>query len=221
MDSPSAEPDAINLNVPTEIVFSSAGVQADNQPTTLILEEVNETGTVIATLEKLKDDGTDGDFIAGDAFFSGTFTIMGTVEGKKFYQATTVYNGKLVTSDIDFLVVTRFPVKIAPSNPDSLIKDPKSGELIYADEIIIGFKEGVSADRIAEIVANEGAKIEGTMLTSGVFQLRLSGQPSVDLVQTAVAAFSAYSEVEYAEPSFQTSIGNTSGKMTLKPPRYL
>jgi hypothetical protein len=204
--SPDAEPEGINPDVPTDIIFTSLVSGTDNQPTTLTLEEVDENSLPIVTLGTLNDNGTAGDLVAGDFIYSGTFTITGSVEGKKFYRTTTIFNGDLVISDSYPLVVTRFPVGIVPSNPDSLVEDPDTGELLYSDELANAFMEDVSPDRIEEIVTAEGATIVGTIPGLGVFQLRIPSDGTAELVWATVAAFQAYPEVEYAEPAFQTTV---------------
>jgi hypothetical protein len=198
--SPGAQPDSIRIGVPTEITFTNMVTGSNNPPTTLTLEEVNANGVVVATLGILNN--LDENFI-----YSGTFTVIGAEEGKKFYRTTALYNGEIVTSEVSSMEVgDRFPIGIAPANPNSLVQDPNSGESLYSDEVIVAFVVGTSPERIEEIVAAEGATIVGKISGTRTFQLRISGDGTAKFVWTMVAAFKAYPEVDYAEPSFHVSV---------------
>ncbi|EDN69091.1 secreted protein [Beggiatoa sp. PS] len=197
---PSFWQDGINIGVPTEITVTSSVIGAKNPPTTLTLEEVNENGAVIATLGELKNDGTHGDLVAGDRNYSEMFTISETIEGKKLYRTTTMYNGQLIISDIGFLLVTQFPIGTIPANPDNLVHDPVSGDFIFSDEVTIAFVEGTSPERIEEIVETEGATIVGMSASLGAFQLRIPGDGTAEFVWAIVTALREYTEVRYATP---------------------
>jgi hypothetical protein len=205
--SPDAEPESINLDVSTDIIFTSLVSGTDNPPTTLTLEEVDENGLPIVTLGELNDNGTAGDLVAGDFIYSGTFTITGSVEGKKFYRTTAIYNEDIVTSEVSAIEVeNRFPIGIAPSNSNSLVQDSNNGEFLYSDEVIVAFVEGTSPKRIEKIVAAESATIVGKISGTRTFQLRISGDGTAKFVWAMVTAFKAYPEVDYAEPSFHVSV---------------
>lgn len=200
--SPGTIPEGINLNVPTDVIFTSSIRGTDNPPPSLTLEEVDENGLPIKTLGVLKNDGMAGDLVAGDFTYSRTFTITESVEGKKFYRTSTIFNGEKVISDTDFLVVTRFPIKrIVPYNPENVVVDPITGIKLYSDELLVNFVEGVSPDRIEEIVAAEDATIIDTIPGQGVFILRIPSNGTAQLVRTTIETFQAYPEVKNVDPS--------------------
>lgn len=205
LNLPGFEPDGVNIGIPTDVIFTCLGTGTNNPPNELSLEEVDDSGVVIAVLGDLKDDGTNGDTIAGDFIYTGAFTITGTVEGVKLYRATALHNGSLITSDAYPLSVTRFSIGTTLSNPASLVQDTVSGELLYSDELVVIFSEGTSPQRIEEIVDAEGATIVGTIQSLGVFQLNIPGDGTPEAVWAAVAAFEGYPEVNYAGPSFHTT----------------
>jgi len=209
--SPGTEPEAINPNVPTQVLFTSLIAGADDLlPTTLTLEELAKDGTILATLGELRDDGAQGDLEAGDLIYSGTFTIQSAIEGEKFYRTTTIHKNQLVTSEASSLIVTRFPIGTLTSNPASLVKDPDSGAWLYSDELIISFPKDVSPDRIQEIIAAEGAAIVGSMPHLGIFQLRIPSDGTAQKVWAKIADLETYPEVEYVEPAWMDIYEETS-----------
>ncbi len=190
--SPSSYPGSIKIGVPTQVTFTGI-CRAKKLPQRLLLEEVSKDGIPIATLGELRKDGISRAYL-------GTFTITSNVEGKNFYRTTALHKGQRVVSDIDFLLVTRFPMDSVPKDLNNWTSDPITGMSILSDKIIISFNEGTSPDRIEEIVAAEGATIVDMTPSLEKFLLHFSGDETVEFVRKLVAAFGAYSEVEYAEP---------------------
>lgn len=65
------------------------------------------------------------------------------------------------------------------------------------------FREGITGERITEILSGEGATVISLSKLQGLYHIRLKkGQD----VEDAVKIFSTYKEVEYAEPNFMMKI---------------
>jgi general secretion pathway protein D len=75
----------------------------------------------------------------------------------------------------------------------------KTEERFKHGELLVKFKEGVSEQRISEILSSEGASIISVPKSKGPHLLKLKeGQD----VRKAVEIFAGYKEVEFAEPNY-------------------
>ncbi|HHB91680.1 MAG TPA: hypothetical protein ENK59_00515 [Thioploca sp.] len=202
ISSPAINPSAVNLDVSSvEVNFSTNVFGVKSPPDFLTLEEVDENGSLIKTMGILNYDG--------NYLYSGTFTITGGVEGKKFYRATAIHNKKLVTSKIKFFTVTRFPIGPPPAESfanDYSMKSPDTGQLINLNKLTIYFLEGTTPERIEEIVAAENATILGSTPTLGAFYLHIQSDKTLQSLRDKLVAFKAYHEVRSFDISVQTSV---------------
>ena len=67
-------------------------------------------------------------------------------------------------------------------------------------QVVVKFQESVSRERIEQIVETENGTIEKVLARSGLHLVRLEqGQDVMD----AVARFTDYPEVQYAEPNYK------------------
>lgn len=197
---PGVEPEGIEPNTPTDVTFSVL-VTGLSSPLSLKLELVIDEDNH-QFMGFLSDDGLNGDLVAGDNIYTGTFSITANDLGKLYYRAATSHGGYDYVSETCTLTVTGLPVGPAPSDPTCLVEDPDTGVSLYSDELIVGFFDSISEERIQEIVASEGGIIVGTIPTFGVCHISISGDGTVAGVQAAIVAFKAYVEVEYAEASY-------------------
>jgi len=200
LNPPGADPDGIEVDIPTEVIFTVLLTGTEAPPDTLAVEEVDATGeTLIEELGTLADDGLDADLAAGDLVFSGAFTITGNAVGAKYYQAVGVNNAGTFVSDLYALTVTSLPVGPAVSNPGDVVVEKATGDSIFASEVLVKFVDGTSEARIEEIAAAEGAQVAGTLPSLGVVQLWFTGDGTAAGVLAMIAALETYGEVEYAE----------------------
>ncbi len=197
--SPGAEPDGIEPNNPTDVTFSVL-VTGVSLPLAMRLENIDEEDNV-NLMGNLSDDGLNGDLLAGDNVYSGTFTIEANSLGKLYYRAATSLGGYDYVSEEGALTITGLPVGPGLSDPCSLVEDPCTGELLYSDEIIVAFFDLISEDRIQEIVAAEGGTIVGTIPALNLYQISIPGDGTIAGVQAAIEAFEAYVEVVSASPN--------------------
>jgi len=198
---PGAEPEGIDPNTATDVTFSVL-VTGLSSPLSLKLEQVIDEDNH-QFVGFLLDDGLNGDLVAGDNIYTGSFSITSNDLGKLYYRAATSHGGYDYVSETCTLTVTGLPVGPAPSDPTCLVEDPDMGVSLYSDELIIGFFDSISEERIHEIVAIEGGTIVGTIPVLGVCQISIPGDGTIAGVQAAIAAFEAYVEVEYAEANYE------------------
>jgi general secretion pathway protein D len=77
-------------------------------------------------------------------------------------------------------------------------------------ELLVKFKKDISAERARQIIDSEGASVIRLFKEIGVYHIQLGkGQD----VEEAVKRFSAFPEVEYAEPNFTIRMQNQKGDL--------
>ncbi len=70
-------------------------------------------------------------------------------------------------------------------------------------ELLVKFREGITGERMTEILSGEGATVISLSKLQGLYHISLKkGQD----VEDAVKIFNAYKEVEYAEPNYMMKI---------------
>ena len=201
---PGAEPEGIEPNTPTDVTFSVL-VTGLSSPLSLKLEQVIDEDNH-QFVGFLSDDGLNGDLVAGDNIYTGTFSITSTDLGKLYYRAATSHGGYDYVSETCTLTVTGLPVGPVPSDPTCLVEDPDTGVSLYSDELIVAFFDLISEDRIQEIIAAEGGTIVGTIPALGLYQISMPGDGTAAGIYAAIEAFEEYPEVEYAEASYAAEL---------------
>ncbi|MFA6055172.1 MAG: type II secretion system secretin GspD [Thermodesulfovibrionales bacterium] len=92
---------------------------------------------------------------------------------------------------------------------DKRMEFAKTEDRFRQGELLVKFKEGVSEQRIAEILSAEGASIISVPKSKGPHLLKLKeGQD----VHKAVEIFAGYKEVEFAEPNYIMTMQNKNFK---------
>lgn len=93
---------------------------------------------------------------------------------------------------------------------DKRMEFAKTEERFKQGELLVKFKEGVSEQRISEILSSEGASIISVPKSKGPHLLKLKeGQD----VYKAVEIFAGYKEVEFAEPNYIMTMQNENFKL--------
>ena len=92
---------------------------------------------------------------------------------------------------------------------DKRMEFAKTEERFKQGELLVKFKEGVSEQRISEILSSEGASIISAPKSKGPHRLKLKeGQD----VHKAAEIFAGYKEVEFAEPNYIMTMQNENFK---------
>ena len=202
LNAPIMFPGGIQSNQ-TESVFFSAQLDIENNaPGSLELEETDSNGTFIATVGMLLDNGQDGDVTENDGIYSGTFLISSNVEGKKYYRVSFVDIGH---SSVTSLAIVDFPTTTAIPNPDALIETDDPLVKVYADHIIVSFKEKILSSIIKHVVNEVGGEIIGSIAGFAIIQVGFE-QKTLPELELLIDAYNAREEVEFAELSGQEDV---------------
>lgn len=177
--------------VATNLIAGSANVQ---------LVAANGSATVLGPLN---DNGNAGDLTAGDGIFSGQVVLPASAEGALGIRVSFATRGSLrrTLSPIARLAVAAAdaPVSLAPA-PFNTITVDSTGHRIFGGRVIACFVAGTPYSAVKSIAATAGAAPVGGLPAFGnCFQLGL-GSTDAAAVANAVAALSANTAVQFAEP---------------------
>ncbi|MCK5123357.1 MAG: hypothetical protein KAQ87_04405 [Candidatus Pacebacteria bacterium] len=199
-----SEPDAIPIADTTDVLFTTMQTGLEDKANKIIVEELDESGIIIRILGDLNDDETNGDLVANDYIYSGTFRISSSKEGSLFFRAKADFSNisDLVYTDRYKFGVTRFPIGLYSSNMSKVITNSKTGEKMISNEVIVSFTKGASPDTIENIIEAINAEIIGTIFGLGVYQVRISDTGDATGVNETIDKLLNYPEVKYAEPNY-------------------
>lgn len=170
----------------------------------IVIEELDKSGSVIRILGDLNDNGTNGDLSANDYVYSGTFRISSLKEGNLFFRARANFSNisEPIYTDEYKLNVTRFPTELYSSDLSKTVINPKTGQKMISNEVIIAFIKGTSSDTIENIIKAVGGEVIGTIFGLGVYQVKVSDTGDAVGVNNAIDKLLNYPEIEYAEPNY-------------------
>ncbi|MDQ1833273.1 hypothetical protein [Massilia scottii] len=122
LEAPSIAPASIRVGVPAEVTFSVTITDRNYIPGSANVQRINGAGGIVSVLGALRDDGMQGDALAGDRLFTLRTTLQEAVEGSIRFQVSAAFKGALKRSSAGplFLTVTRAPaaaigpVRISP-----------------------------------------------------------------------------------------------------------
>lgn len=201
INTPGTENGALSPNEITDVVFvvQVQGIGLDNILNVRI-DGINNSDSML-----LNDSGQNGDVIADDGSYSGTFSINtnGFLPQQCLsYEAVATTNVEPFTSQPYELCVTGFPIGFQPSDTseNNLIPDPETGTPVVADEIMIGFKENASENSIISVVSSVNGQVIGSLVELGIYQVKLDTPvTSPDELAAIIATLTAFPEVTFAE----------------------
>ncbi len=199
-----SEPDAIPIANATDILFMTMQTGLEDRADKIIVEELDMSGSVIRILGDLNDNGINGDLVASDYIYSGTFRISSSKEGNLFFRAKANFpniSEPIYTDEYKF-GVTRFPTELYSSDMSKAVIDPKTGQKMISNEVIVGFIEEVDSDIIENIIRAVGGEIIGTISGLGVYQVKVPDTGNATGVNNAINKLLNYSKVKYAEPNY-------------------
>ncbi len=173
----------------SETILINIGPTTTKRSTkTSVVVKDNQTVVIGGLMEERDEESINKVPLLGDIPILGWFFKNKTIEKKK-------------TNLLVFLT----PHIVREADHLTTLTDEKRLEFAIAKEsykkgeLLIKFKEGVSEERITEILSNEGAVIISAMGIKGLYLIKLKeGQE----VKTAIEIFRKYHEVEYAEPNY-------------------
>ena len=201
INTPGTQNGALLPDETTDVVFTVQvhGIELNN----ILSVEINGTNNSHSLL--LNDNGQDGDLVADDGAYSGTFSVNtdGFIPQQCLtYEAVATTNTESFTSLPYDLCVTAFPIGFQPSDTSesNLIPDPETGDPAIADEVMVGFKPGIAESTIISIVSSVNGQIVGSLVELGIYQVKLDTPASTSSELAAIiATLLSFSEVEFAE----------------------
>lgn len=199
-----SEPDAIPIANTTDVLFTTMQTGLEDRADKIIVEELDMSGSVIRILGDLNDNGINGDLVASDYIYSGTFRISSSKEGNLFFRAKANFpniSEPIYTDEYKF-DITRFPAELYSSDMSKTVINPKTGQKMISNEVIVGFIEEVDSDIIENIIRAVGGEIIGTISGLGVYQVKVSDTGDATGVNNAINKLLNYPEVKYAEPNY-------------------
>ncbi|WNG28186.1 S8 family serine peptidase [Cystobacter fuscus] len=212
-----AWPSSVPPQGSSEVTFTAAITGFLSRPETLSLlrEDVPGRPTVAA----LRDDGTQGDLLAGDGVYSAKLTIDSARAGALRYVATAAFPGVAgERSSAPFeLKVTGRPTRPRPAQPDKAVTDTENDVVFLCDEVLVSFAEGFTeSEQDALLDQRVGGTIVGGEPGLGIYQVHLPGPCTADNVYEALSRLREAPGIQTASPNF---IGEADG-FTPDDPQY-
>lgn len=108
------------------------------------------------------------------------------------------------------LHVTGFPIDRSPADLSKIVDDPNELGQIISNKVIVGFNEGVTPDRIREIVK----EIDGEVMSvrfygdlNGVYGIKIPDTGDATGVYNVIEILEKFPEVEFAGPNAIVTTG--------------
>lgn len=162
-------PGVIPENSVTDVVFSVNVVSSGNTPPDAVLVQ----GDIELTLNNA---GTDGDLVAGDRTYSGTFSINTegiAAESCFSIWATAMINSNPLSSPAQSLCVSSFPVEGHQSDLTQTILDPDTNVEYLTNELMIIVKKGTSEVTITQLAQSVNGEVVQVIPEINTYTIRL------------------------------------------------
>jgi hypothetical protein len=153
----------------------------------------------------LRDDGQGPDEVAGDLVYTAVADADAAVETTLLYRVVAEYPCGIVASKALALPVADLPTELFPTSTEDfpLVEDPVTGERFASNQVFVRFRPDVTPAEIRRIVEREDAEIIGFEPTLNLAQVESEHADGVIGVRRAMASFSVYEEVSYADPNHE------------------
>ncbi|MEM1225106.1 MAG: S8 family serine peptidase [Planctomycetota bacterium] len=197
IDVPGIAPqDAITVTVTSELIGGDANL--------VELVQTTQNGDFQTLLGTLVDDGTGGDQIADDGIFGGDVEIPASMEGEVFLATRTTIDGETIISPVASLPVTG--LKLGLGSNDSPIVSNADGDEWVEGQIIVGFNDMPTDERVTQIATQFNAEILGALPR---LRLVLLDVPAGEF-ETALAGIAALEDVSFAELNILAELTTTA-----------
>jgi subtilisin family serine protease len=198
-----AFPDGVPANASTQVTFTATITRFITPPGQILLRRSDGSSDPVVAI--MRDDGTDGDLLAGDGVYSAMLMIESGAPGFLRYKASATFPGVQGehSSDTFDLLVSCHPTLLQPHSKDKIVTAPGSDTRLLCDEVLVTFVDEVSCNETTRIVQEiVSGEIVGTQPGLGLHQVRLSGPCSVDTVQAAVRVLKQDPRIRLATPNY-------------------
>ena len=92
--------------------------------------------------------------------------------------------------------------KVEPLDPSKVVTDPQTGQQVVNDQVLITFKDTVSEDAAKAKIAAINGEIVGYIKGMNDYQVRISGNPTLDQLKTLIDQLNNDPDVEVAALNF-------------------
>lgn len=106
LGAPTMSPASIAARTPAEVTFSVAITDPNYTAGSANVQRLNATGGIVAVVGNLRDDGTQGDAIAGDRIYTLRTTLQQAEAGTVKFQVSAAFKGELKRSFAGPLALT-------------------------------------------------------------------------------------------------------------------
>lgn len=214
ISAPMATPAGIALYRPASVILRAFVFGSAKPPALLVVDRLDQAGK---ELEKnvaiLTDAGGKADDRANDLIYTGkiSFEHSDLIKAPRtlYYRVRTEGYEPAAQSPIGVIAVTEFHVGMPHPSPAMLVKGEPAAFRIFADEIGVKIRPGVSESRVSEIAKSAAADVVGFSppLRLYLFRIRQDGfaeETMLARLRTAIKIVSAYDDVEFAVPNRET-----------------
>jgi hypothetical protein len=109
----------IVVNTATVITFRIEIATPTLNPTTVQLQRVTSSGTLISAAWRMYDDGTHGDLVAGDKVFAADITSVQQAVGRIYFRVAAAFRGNAANAWSQSIPIDVDPVKLPPDPGDA------------------------------------------------------------------------------------------------------
>lgn len=194
------DPGGVQVNTTSTIRFGASYSGGTVNPTSVVLDEVTATGSLVLQVGPMLDDGLDEDLIAGDSLYTQTASLTaGPTQGVRYFRATALLpGGESVRSSIEALPLLPFAIGFVPVDRSFIITDPDTGQRLYCNQILAIFKAGTPTDLIEAAAASVNGTIVGVEPILRMYQLSIPCNGTTG-VSVAVETLQLNASVDSAE----------------------
>ncbi len=193
----------------TNVQFISV-VSGTYQPDELILDEVDENGTVVTLdVARLHDGGVDGDAFRGDRTYSGNVPVSSRSSVERLFRVRAVDDGISDDANIESgtgrFWISGCPVVARPSNPAKAMLDSRLNSFIFTDEVLVTFADDVAPDldELNNILSAVGGRVVGCIPALRQYLVEITENSTVDDVYVDIDTLLAIDTVDDATPNIQ------------------
>jgi subtilisin family serine protease len=211
-------PDGVQINVPTQVLFTASIANHLEPPDHLDLRMVD--GTTDPVVGELRDDGTGGDLQAGDGVYSGLGLVTAPTEGVVQLRASGQFPGVPGerTSTPFQLVVTCFPTSVAPSDMSKIVLDPETQQQMICNEVLVAFTEPKTCAEVEAFASAFDAAVVGTLPGLGVYQMTIPNPAcTLAVLNSTLTAMADKPGVAVAAPNLVATVD----EVTPNDPQYV
>ncbi len=196
LTAPTTFPSAIPPNSIANVLFTTVLTGTNTAPASVTLEEVDVAGNVLDTVGSLRDDGTNGDLVAGDNVYSGAFfNLSGGSDTLQFFRTRQTIGSTTVTSASGSLLATDAPTSFAIPDTSTAVTDPATGYSLIPNQLLVKFAEGTTFTEIQAVATAEGGTLIGASPALGFYQFTIPGAATAATVNAAIVQWQTHAEV--------------------------